>query len=235
GSAPAAPQDVAPDGMPAETPAISDDAAAMPGVAPTVFPETQPVAPPVGLTPTEHVPLPRATEPAQMEPVVPAPAPAPAPEPAPVLPTAPPTVPHDAGGEVRAPVTPPEIPALPEPVAPPVYPATPEVTVPATESTAPPLLTPTAPADGTDGGLVPYKSVRRTAPETLDGPIVPVPPASTALPGGADVPADGTTTYKAPLRRAPETLDAPITVPPLPTPPATPAEPVTTESGTGAP
>lgn len=234
-SAPAAPQDVAPEGMPAETPAISGDAAAMPGVAPTVFPETQPVAPPVDLTPTEQVPLPPATEPAQMAPVVPAPAPAPAPEPAPVLPTAPPTVPHDAGGEVRAPVTPPEIPALPEPVAPPVYPATPEVTAPATESAAPAPLTPTVPANTTDGDLVPYKPVRRTAPETLDGPVVPVPPASTVLPGGSEVPAEGTSSYKAPLRTAPETLDGPITVPPLPTPPATPADPVPTESGTAAP
>uniref|UniRef100_B8DJH3 Trehalose synthase n=1 Tax=Nitratidesulfovibrio vulgaris (strain DSM 19637 / Miyazaki F) TaxID=883 RepID=B8DJH3_NITV9 len=254
----ASPVPAAPEGMPAETPATSGDAAAMPGVPPTVAPaaapEAQPATPPMEPTPTEQVPLPPATEPVRIDslglepvggepaPSVPvAPTPAQMQESQPVPPAVPPSLPHDAGGEVRAPVTPPEIPALPEPVAPPAYPATPEVTAPATESTAPPLLTPTAPADGTDGGLVPYKSARRTAPETLDGPIVPIPPASTALPGGTDVPTDGTTTYKAPLRRAPETLDAPITVPPLPTPPAPPAEPVTppnpasTESGTAAP
>lgn len=259
------------DGMPVGTAGTSDGAAAMPGVPPGVAPEAHeplpdaPVAPPADLTPTEQAPLPSASEPVRLEPVrlepaplesvTPAPAPANDPQPVPDLvpepspvPTQPvpdmsPAVPHDTGGEVRAPVTPPEIPALPEPVVPPAAHATPEATAPAPE---PAILTPpTPPAESaapaplppsdTTGGLVPYKSVRRTAPETLDGPIVPVPPASTALPGGGDGAADSTSTYKAPLRKAPETLDGPITVPPLPTPPAPPADPMAPESGTAAP
>lgn len=256
--------------MPAEPPVMPAVPAPESAAPATVSPEMQPVTPPADLTPTEQVPQPPSTEPVQLEPapqepVAPAPAPVPTPESVPVpvqsAPAVPPamppaeplTAPHDAGGEVRAPVAAPEIPALPEPVESPMSSATPEVASPATESTmpvtpaesatpAPPAPTDTTvPTDTAKGSLVPYKPVRRTAPETLDGPPVPVPPAATVLPGGVDSPVDSTPTYKAPLRKAPETLDGPITVPPLPTDPATPADrvppaaPTATESGTTAP
>lgn len=223
--APATPEDAAIDGVPAGTADTGEHAAELPGEPATATPS-------VDLTPTEQAPLLPASEPAPLEPVAPVQA---APDVVPgVVPDVPPGVPHsvpnDAAGEVRGPVTAPEVPALPEsvvapPMVAPVAPAALEAAEPAPQVES----VPPAPADSPDSGAVPYKPVRRTAPETLDGPIL------------LDAPADTPSTYKAPLRVAPETLDGPITVPPLPTPPASPAEPVmpaepaASESGTAVP
>lgn len=205
---------VAPDATPDATPGTSEEATsetATAGAAGTPAPD---------LAPTEPVSLPPATEPATFAPVTPESAvpdaatqpsyPAIAPEPAPVLPQPVPGMTH----EVRAPVAAPEAPTLAAPAPSPTFPTAPETAAPAPQVDAVVPSLPVEPEGASGGGVVPYKPVRRAAPETLDGPI------------RLDTPTDSSSSYKPPLRVAPETLDAPITVPPLP---AAPAEPAATQ------
>jgi trehalose synthase len=228
---PDAMQDAAP-GTPAE--ATSEDATAGTAGTPTheatvpitPAPEATSLAPAPDLTSTEPVSQPPAVVPATPEPgeasptfapVTPEPAvpdaatqpssPVIAPESAPVIPQSAPDMPH----EVRAPVAAPEAPVLAAPAPSPAFPVTPESAAPAPQVDAVVPSLPVEPEGASGGVVVPYKPVRRAAPETLDGPI------------RLDTPADSSSSYKPPLRVAPETLDAPITVPPLPTAPAEPA------------
>ena len=231
-AAPVMPQDAAIEGVPADATGTGEHTVELPGgpaaatpetygtpethVPPPAVQETTPVTPTMDLAPAGQAPLPPAHV-APMSPVTSEPAPPAQVAPAQVVPDVQVTpdtlITPDVTPEVRAPVATPEAQTLPEPaasgpvVAPFVPPAVPEMSAPATlpESVA-------VPPAAVQNNSVPYKSVRRTAPETLDGPI------------RLDSPADSMPGYKPPLRIAPETLDGPITVPPLPAPPATPAD-----------
>ncbi|HEU6438084.1 MAG TPA: hypothetical protein VE028_11590 [Nitratidesulfovibrio sp.] len=254
-AAPGTPQDAAIEGMPAGAAGAGEHEAGLPDgpaavqetygtpethVPPPAVQEAMPATPSIDLTPTEQVPLPPATPLVSPEPAYPA-------DPAAPLQVAPNVlVTPDVTHEVRAPVATPEIPTLPEPVAPAVAPAVaPSVPPVVPEISAPTTLpdTVTLPPAADQDSTVPYKSVRRAAPETLDGPIRLDSPAD-SIPGykpplrvapetldgpirpgaPANAPTDSIPGYKPPLRMAPETLDDPITVPPLPTPPDTPAD-----------